>query len=143
MVHGAYKHSDPKNELKRRNIRNVPRNLFNCAGYALGTFSWVHVTNSIFDLDPEGCVDNMLREFDNVRVIRESSELKTGEYLVAFRTGPRDFHFMKRGKNGVWYHKMGSTAPIHRATKQDVFADKWTNRVTYYDSEITLLAVRE
>ena len=78
----------------------------------------------------DNAVNFMLKEFKGLRVITDLKELQPNEYAIAFRIGGiggvDDFHFMKRGKNGKWYHKPGGTS-IQFIAKEKVFADKWVS----------------
>lgn len=144
--------TDPYNS-EGRNSKNTRLCDYNCGGYALSTYNWFCSntdSTKYYSLDINERVDYSIRYMikffgkDKIRVIHSVQELTKVEYAVAFRVGNCDFHYMKRGKNGVWYHKPGSNT-IRRATKKEVFADKWTtpDGWTIYDSKIVLLAVHE
>jgi hypothetical protein len=86
----------------------------------------------------------MLEVFkDKLRVIEDLHELKKNEYAIAYRMGAEDFHFMRRKRNGHWYHKMGMCT-IQPILKEDVFSPCWYNDWgDEYNSRIVLLAVVE
>lgn len=144
---------DPLNELALRNIRNTKKRSYNCAGYALGTFSWYCPDNRKHRLDDysafygfhsisEGedktilCVDQLLADFPSMRVINSLDELTPDEYAILFRLSKDgDFHFLKRGKNGVWYEKRGSMRQC-LPFKGDIWSE-WNNR---YDGPIVIFA---
>ena len=131
------------NENNIRNVQNTYLRSYNCGGYAFNTFSWYcpHANNSgrkYHSTTEQGmlnttnnAVEFMLKEFKDLRVITDLKELQPNEYAIAFRIGgvggEDDFHFMKRGKNGKWYHKIGSL-DIQFIKKEKVFADKWVSK---------------
>lgn len=141
-----------------RNEHNIDLREFNCGGYALNTYCWItpytmtpwtfydnkKKGNENFEKSLEHSVNYMLKVFkDKLRIIEDLHELKENEYAVAYRMGRDDFHFMKRKKNGHWYHKMGMSE-IEKISKREVFADKWTNNYgDIYNSRIVLFAVVE
>lgn len=135
-IHGG----DPYNTNKERNLRNTDRNTYNCAGYALETFSWYLPCDEDdnFDCRDWGSfeelernsmsiefVNAILRDFDDVRLIPSMECLREGEYAFAFRVGVDDFHFVKQARNGSWYEKRGSNPRIHRMTEREVFHTAW------------------
>lgn len=129
------------NENRIRNIQNTYIRIYNCGGYALNTFSWYcphHSGRKYGSTTEQGMLnttDNavkfMLNDFKDLRVITDLKELQSNEYAIAFRIGgiggEEDFHFMKRGKNGKWYHKPGGLG-IQFIKKEEVFADKWVSK---------------
>lgn len=141
---------DPTNSSHVRNIRNSDKGYYNCGGYALNTFTWYLPYNkgeSFFDFDldtPEGmqaatyrAVTRMLSEIPKLRVIADPSDAGKGEYVLAFRIGRSDFHFVKRGRNHHWYHKMGGRSEIEKMTEEEVFASSWFHR---YNGPLVLFA---
>ena len=130
------------NEHRKRNVNNTYLRSYNCGGYAFNTFSWYcpHASGSYRKYSSttkrgmltttNNAVQFMLNEFKDLRVITDLKELQPNEYAIAFRIGgvggEDDFHFMKRGKNGKWYHKPGGTE-IQFIAKEKVFADKWVS----------------
>ena len=134
--------ADYFNKNRIRNIKNTACDSYNCGGYALNIFSWYipRDKNNIlrFNATTEKemlnttkiAVELMLKEFKDLRVITDLKELQPNEYAIAFRIGgvdgENDFHFMKRGKNGRWYHKPGSLW-IQSIEKKQVFADEWVS----------------
>ena len=151
MFFGKYANDDAFNTKNRRNVRNTITREYNCAGYALGTFSW-------YCPDEEGeygygwnwslkgrkrkymknAIEKMLAEFPNLRRINTVKQCGVNEYVIAFRLAENDFHFMKRGQNGVWYEKCGCGS-IHRVPQEDVFARNWRGR---YTGKIVLFAMK-
>ena len=154
MIKGAIT-ENPWNNNNERNIRNTDKSQYNCGGYALGLFNWFipwteeHDKTIGWDFyhnetEKEEfiriCVNYMTENLP-IRVISSISELKKREYAVAFRLSEDDFHFMKRGFNGVWYDKQGWLPFINTHKEKDVLNKKnWYDR---YDSEIILLAVKK
>ena len=130
------------NENHKRNVKNTYYRIYNCGGYALNTFSWYcphekdsdrrynSSTEKGMHTTTDNAVNFMLKEFNDLRVITDLKELQPNEYAIAFRIGgldgEDDFHFMKRGKNGKWYHKPGGL-DIQPIAKEKVFADKWVS----------------
>jgi hypothetical protein len=127
------------NKLGIRNAQNTRTWEYNCGGYALNTFSWYcphNETNRYYSSYNErgmkkttqNAVAFMLAEFSDLRVIKDIKELAQDEYAIAFRiggvNGTHDFHFMKRAKNGRWYHKAGGLN-IESIKKEEVFSEEW------------------
>ena len=146
---------DKLNRNENRNKENTALREYNCGGWALNTFSWYRPTldcffehwgvdwgkrmsdKEMFDITLLS-VNAMLREFEDLRVIRNLNELKEDEYALAFRIGQdlNDFHYCKRSRNGHWTHKMGGTK-IQPIAKKDVFSESWCNG---YCGHIVLMA---
>ena len=146
---------DRFNEKNTRNKDNTAHWNYNCGGWALNTFSWYKPTQcasfcnwGTFEFRSDfsaievmsvrkmlsitkKSVDCMLKEFKDLRVIKNLKELKTNEYAIAFRIGRyiNDFHYCKRAKNGHWTHKMGGGL-IRPILKRQVLADNWFEK--YY-----------
>lgn len=143
------KPDDDWNLKNKRNINNTEKGSYNCGGYALGLFNWFcpweEEDNGEIemgdDTDLEKMVDYMLKHLP-LRLINSTRELKRNEYAVAFRVGGYDFHYMKRGANGVWYDKVGSRAYINTHKEVEVLNQKesWYGR---YDGEIVLMAMKK
>lgn len=135
------------NETIIRTIKNTDKRRYNCAGYALKTFTW-------FDFDDFNYYSTMkqknaevtklskvlLKQFPTMRIIKALPELQSNEYPIAFRVGSHDFHFMCRGKNKHWYHKMGNEPKINRITESEVLNECWEGSSCTYDSKIVLFA---
>ena len=152
MQTNAPDYNDPFNRRNARNHKNTDPYLYNCAGYALNCFSWYcpveqfdyyTVWGSEDETERERLTDEfvqqILKDFPSVRVIDSISDLHDNEYAMAFRVGEDDFHFIKRGDNGVWYEKCGATAYIERKTKEDVFSDAW-GPFDEYNGPLVLMA---
>ena len=135
---------DEYNSLRKRNIRNTEKRVYNCGGYALESFSWYVPELNGDDVcradgtTIEDCVKAMEEDFPNLRRIQEIGELKENEYAVAFRLSDYDFHYIKRARNGHWYHKMGGLHYINTMKEEVVFSESWGRG---YDGEIALLAI--
>ena len=87
----------------------------------------------------------MLEDFrGKLRVISEVAEadLKT-EVVIAFRisTLGGDFHYVRRGCNGGWYHKMGGRMYIERMDAMEVFSEGWYFGPICYDGPLVLFAM--
>ena len=143
--------SDLFNIQRKRNISNTERYLYNCAGYALETFSWYCPYD---DYDPFSflrdsdeleeitklTVSHMLKDFEGkLRVISSLKELRKDEYAIAYRiSSDGDFHFMKKARTR-WHHKRGSTLTILTESEDNVLNSIWCDR---YDGPIVLMAMR-
>ena len=141
--------------------------LYNCGGFALGIFNWyrpytwnenTEETNdeTIYDIredidygaDYDECCTKiahiMIKTMENeglCRCIEDSSELKKGEYLVAFKASYDDFHYARRLSNGRWFHKMGCSN-IEEISEDKVYSYKWWNELyCNYAGDLFLLAV--
>lgn len=134
---------------------------YNCGGFALGIFNWyrpyTYTDNETIwdireDIDDgigydEGCtkmatimVENMEKE-GLCRRINDSSDLKKGEYLVAFKASYDDFHYARRLSNGRWFHKMGCDN-IEEISEKEVYSYEWWNELyCNYAGDLFLLAV--
>lgn len=141
------------------NMRTVPRGDFNCGGYALETLDWFLPYDKKSEFNPyapapdgdaavyftDYFVNYMLGYFgEKLRVIHSLDELQEDEYAFAFRIGIDeepgyydDFHFVKRGDNGQWYHKMGASARIKTMPEEQVFSESWGWR---YNGPLVLFA---
>lgn len=134
-----------------RNIHNTNTRFYNCAGYALGTFSWYQPYDDdlLFTLfcDSDALeeitkqtVSYMLKDFGGkLRVISSLEELRKDEYAIAYRvSSDGDFHFMRKARTR-WHHKRGSTPTILTESEDNVFNSIWCDR---YDGPIVLMAMR-
>ena len=146
--------SDLFNVQRKRNINNTKRHLYNCAGYALETFSWYCPNEEDwgywgYDEDLSDAemfaktfetVQFMLKDFKgHLRLIGSVDEVQENEYAIAYRvSSDGDFHFMKKMVNG-WHHKRGGSAHIYIETEDYVLNEIWCNR---YDGPIVLMAMR-
>lgn len=161
MVGGKFSGRDELNIKRTRNIKNTERKDFNCAGYALETFSWYlpipevqywEDDSEYFDssIDVESrtrlCVNTMLEDFSSLREICDISELASDEYAIAFRMekDDSDFHFVKRCQDGIWRHKRGARPDIEIMTTEEVFSPCWESgnafEEFYYNGPIILFA---
>lgn len=155
----TFEYDDAYNLSNNRNIENTPKHLYNCGGYALGTFSWYCPYSEKDDDNGSwfgfNCgyrtqeeawrktmylVGFMLNDFcGQLRVIRDLSDLERHEYAIAFRlSADGDFHYIKQGKNDTWYHKRGASEAIHTMNTEQAFAQSWCDR---YKGPIVLLAM--
>lgn len=138
-----FNNGDPFNSNHERNLKNTAKRTYNCAGYALETFSW-YLPVPYYDSDELewfdwGSFDTMKRhrlsvefvnqilaDFPDARLIDGLEEVdEKTEYAFAFRVGVDDFHFVKRGANHTWYEKRGSSPCIYRISEHDVFNSDW------------------
>ena len=109
---------------------------YNCAGFALGFFTWIDLNLDLKKLEKvkkkEDYIFKHLMKLLNstclngtVRDITSRDMLAPDEYLVLFRCNPdgEDVHFIKEHK-GKWYEKCGETYP-QEVPSRDLFHDKW------------------
>ena len=135
---------DEYNSLRKRNVRNTEKRVYNCGGYALESFSWYIPElngDSVCRADGttvDDCVQAMMIDLPNLRRIQTLDELKENEYAVAFRLSDYDFHYIKRASNGHWFHKRGASCYIDTMKEEVVFSESWGRG---YDGEIALLAI--
>ena len=143
-----YDEEDEFNLNKMRNIKNTERYEYNCAGYALNTFSWYEPVS--YDEAPDfykgaqedydHCIGVMLEDFPTSRRIENIKEALKNETIIAFRIGDGDFHYIVRKLNKQWYHKIGHLPEIRRMSEKTVFSPCWYGR---YDKQIILFAKRD
>ena len=151
--HNLLNNSDLFNFQHKRNFSNTERYLYNCAGYALETFSWYcpnEKDNGYWDLDYLSNAEMFVKTFKTVqfmlkdfkgrlRLIGSVSEVQENEYAIAYRvSSDGDFHFMKKMTNG-WHHKRGNTDHIYVESEDYVLNEIWCDR---YDGPIVLMAMR-
>lgn len=124
----------------------------NCAGYAFHCNKWLDVDNLPFQsVDARSVLANfLLRNQDDLNYsISYCTDCitKDDEELLAFRIGKEetskwwDFHFMRRGKDGKWRHKMGH----HQVEiyKEDITSLWVRPDGAVYDSEIIFLKIKK
>lgn len=139
------------NKRRERNADNTDLHDYNCAGFALSTFSWYCPS---YDEDAWGfledwswatmkqvtqmAVNKMLNDFENLRLIHQMHELLENEYAVAFRvSSDGDFHYIRQINGEHWEHKCGGSF-IRAISEAEVFTTNWCDR---YDGPIILFAV--
>lgn len=141
---------DGLNRHHLRNLNNTPRDSFNCAGFALGTYSWycprkgeseywdyMFTTVKQAREATQRSIDCMLKDFPTLRVINSLDEVRSDEYAILFRhSSDGDFHYLRRGRNGIWYHKRGRMEEIDIMPKKFIFGI-WCRR---YDGPIVIMA---
>ena len=147
MVKYLFSNTDPLNELHKRNVQNTSIYDYNCAGYALGTFSWYCPSDCTHDDDQVRgrtrqyrlqAIKIMLRDFPNLRLIKKVKDATPNEIVIAFRVAKHDFHYMKRGRNGVWYEKCGNGNIVRRTVEEVFDKHSWHYR---YKGPIVLFAM--
>lgn len=135
MVLSVYE--DFLNRKNTRNEENTDSIFYNCAGYALKTYSWWrpffgdapsgyeqideladegYSNDEIRDIIAERCKDRVLSDFP---FLEEVEEFTDNDSIIALRAGvvfepddnsciDWDFHFKRKDKgNSFWTHKMG------------------------------------
>jgi hypothetical protein len=151
---GIYDYDEFNGE--KRNLSNTERCDYNCGGFALGLYNWyfpypqeMRKELSFFGMweypyrKTMKIMVNYMVDTLPVRVIKSLKHLdEETEYCVAFRLSKNDFHYVKRYRQGVWYHKMGGSYHIQRMEEEEVFSKKgWIDG--RYNSNIVLLAVKK
>ena len=155
---------DPYNRSNSRNVNNTSKAVYNCGGYALNLFAWycpwgldvdendtplarAYLDDNWFNSDEMfaptmRCVQNMLAEIPTLRLLTGiNDDIASNEYMLAFRIShDGDFHFVKRGNNGIWYHKQGSCSEIRTMAISDLLGKSWCDR---YDGPIVFMANAE
>ena len=87
-------------------------------------------------------IKSMCNDLIGIREIKFESELKSNEYLVAFKASIEDFHYARKLSNGRWFHKMGCEE-IEEIDEWQVYSDKWwSNMHCQYGGKLRLLAVQ-
>lgn len=157
-----FQDDDMFNTRKLRNVNNTHYSDYNCAGFALNTFSWYcphdddygslyepswyeMINGTLDDYEiTEICVNHMLKDFSDLRRIENLCQLQKGEYAIAFRIGREsaDFHYMKQ-INGKWYEKMGGSSILKCVSEEEVFSISWDRGWNFYDGPLVLLAKME
>ena len=151
--------NDLFNQMRRRNIRNTKKSHYNCGGFALGTFSWYCPNEESVDSrkyywgkteaeiseNTLYAVETMLADFKGrLRLICDVAEVNLQtEYAIAFRIDPKtgDFHFVRRGCRGHWYHKRGQLSEIEQMDELEVFCDDWVFDSCHYNGPLVLFAM--
>lgn len=89
---------------------------------------------------------------ENIRRLNSITDpIADDEYLVAMRTGPNDFHFIRKDSNG-WYNKTGKKEGMY-VSKEYVLGETWyprwmqngvirESRETFYDDKIIYAAIK-
>lgn len=152
---------DPYNHSNSRNVNNTSKAVYNCGGYALDLFAWycpwgldvpecetplarAYWQGDWFNHDEMfaptfQCVQNMLAEIPTLRLLTGFNDIVAdNEYMLAFRIScDGDFHYAKRGNNGIWYHKRGSRDEIEIMTIPELLDECWIGR---YDGPLVFFA---
>jgi hypothetical protein len=105
---------------------------YNCGGYALKSFNWFDFPLAIGSI-PFGetklkaCARWICHKTKGKIISKEQAEkAKKEEIVVAFKISKNgDFHFMRKGKNNHWKHKMGNLPAVFNVDKKTVFSKKW------------------
>ena len=118
---------DELNISHERNLNNTPRTSFNCAGFALGTYSWY--------CPREGESEWKDYAFETGKQAYEATQRSIDCMLKDFPT-LRVLDCLDRGRNGIWYHKRGRTKKIDIMPKKLIFK-VWCRR---YDGPIVMMA---
>ena len=140
------------NHCRHRNSRNTSQFDYNCAGFALETFSWYCPSHNEYawgcflhrrtkeemeELTVK-CVEIMLNDFTDLRVVFDMTEIHSDEYAIAFRvSSDGDFHYMKQIDGEHWEHKCG-ISDIYNISQEAVLHTKWCGG--RYDGPIVLFA---
>lgn len=108
--------------------------LNNCYSYA------VNYPNKWLLVDEyHQAVTDLLDKNPNLKLVSRK-DIVLGKEYIAYRFSNDDFHFMKRGKDGHWRHKMGREAVTAVSTKY-VFGQSWYTYHDNYNSKLYLFEV--
>ena len=89
--------------------------------------------DELIALSPGGFVPPKITELTGI-----NDDIRPNEYMLAFRISyDGDFHFVKRGNNGVWHHKRGSRDEIETMTILELLDESWIGR---YDGPLVFFA---
>lgn len=156
-----YKKRNYINYYHQRKKEQMDIDDYNCGGFALETYNWYvpgykyfYIPKLIIEKGKKGTLlyytRLILKDFGNdIRIIHNLKQLKSNEYAVAFRISDSDFHFYKRIKKDVWYHKPGRTKILKSNWKdEEVMNSKYWPRLQkdnpyVYDSDIILFAINK
>lgn len=148
----SYFDHDPFNKRNNRNGFNTERRDYNCGGFALGTFSWYipcpdddwygylgeELNEEEMDWVTGLCIDKMLADFADLRLIGNLNEVHADEYAIAFKvSSDGDFHYCRQFHGRLWYHKPGGMM-VESITEYEVLNTDW--RHGRYDGELVLFA---
>lgn len=153
---------DPFNVKNSRNIRNTDKHTYNCAGYALGTFSWYVVGRTkkehhaimrdagrgryseCLPLATEA-ICKELEGWEAVPLEDVRQKLyppdKYEVVLLRFAFYGDDYHFIKLGRNWNWYDKRGTWPCIDRHGFNWGFEQDWYT--IYFSPIIGFIRARE
>lgn len=108
----------------------------NCYSYAVNyPNKWLLINDSKYSAG----VDTLLRANPNFHLVSKK-DMVLGKEYVAYRYCKNDFHFMKRGKDGHWRHKMG-WSPVEAISTKVVFGKAWKLGGHVYNSKLYLFEV--
>lgn len=78
-------------------------------------------------------IDHILKNFSDVRIIKNESELYKGEYAIYMCGCPYDFHFCVYDPiTKMYFHKRGATDPEEVASPAEAFGLKYFGKVTCF-----------
>jgi hypothetical protein len=78
-------------------------------------------------------IDHILKNFSDVRIIKDKSELYKGEYAIYMCGCSYDFHFCVYDPiTKMYFHKRGSTDPEEVASPAEAFGLKYFGKVTCF-----------
>lgn len=118
---------------------------FNCAGYVFDFPAWLFAYSHLMHKDLNEAGEYVLSALKlegaeyNFQIIKEE-DIQNVEFLnhdILMRFSSKDFHFMKRGANGSWYHKPGGMR-IRRIKKEKVFSQQWPHSSYPYTGDYGL-----
>jgi len=145
-----WKYNEEWDEVLDENGNNVRD--YNCGGFALNTRDWYRPYPEdylcIWELEQElgleagteECVTHMLVEFPTLRLIGSEDEAEEDESVIFFRIGGGDFHFVRKGADGNYYHKMGSSEEVDEMEREEVYGIEWCCR---YDGPLVIFAYKD
>lgn len=109
----------------------------NCYSYAVDyPNKWLLVEHDEF----KTAIWHILEANPNFKLVYREDVVLGKEY-VAYRFCKNDFHFMKRGKDGHWRHKMGG-CDVEAISTKTVFGKVWDCGSNVYNSKLYLFEVQ-
>ena len=150
--------SAPRSDLSKApklNVSTAPPTTYNCYGNGIGKQIRTNPTGyrpgdstaKTFE-----AVKKDLGGSKNVRKLKSvDSPLESGEFKVAMKCGPSDYHFIRLDDVG-WYNKSGTMPGLYvnqEVVTSDIWYGMWDNngkvrvsRFTFYDDETIYFAVK-
>ena len=137
-------------------IENTPDHLYNCYGNAINKATIRSPSGYRPGDDAESTFAKVINDVgeDNIRrLLSVNDTIYNGEYMVALRCGPADYHFIRKTEKD-WYNKSGTFGGVY-ATEEYVTGEKWyaqginpvtgefvVDKTRYYENEIIYFAIK-
>jgi len=129
-----------------KNANNLPNNLtatnpyranYNCGGCGIGKEFCYTPTGYKCGMSTEEAFKLVVNDIGETNIRKLTSiydEIEEDEWMVAFKCGDEDFHFIRRTDDGKWYNKRGGTDLI---ISDDAYAlsDVWVSETFYINGK--------